>query len=177
MKVGLVADSHGEVDERVVMMMSRCELVVHSGDIGHAGVLSILQEACPNLVAVKGNNDTCGRWPEHDRDRLNQLNYEEIVPLPGGDLVVVHGHRAGPPVTRHRRLRSAFPDARAIVYGHSHRWVEDIRLVPWVLNPGACGRSRTFGGSSCQVLIAEPRRWSVTTHQFSLGGRGGRRPG
>jgi uncharacterized protein len=68
---------------------------------------------------------------------------------------------------RHARLRAAYPSARAIVYGHSHRLVVDDALTPWVLNPGAAGRARTYGGPSCLVLEANVRSWHVEIHRFA----------
>lgn len=38
--------------------------------------------------------------------------------------------------------------------------------TPWVLNPGAAGRSRTFGGPSCLLLAAASDGWEVTLHRF-----------
>ncbi|MFM1890995.1 MAG: hypothetical protein RLZ44_72, partial [Pseudomonadota bacterium] len=41
-----------------------------------------------------------------------------------------------------------------------------LDAIPWVLNPGAAGRSRTFGGPSCLLLHAGARVWRVETHRF-----------
>ena len=77
---------------------------------------------------------------EAERPWLASIPWEARLPLPGGLLVVVHGHRV-PAADRHARLRALYPQARAIVYGHSHRLVVDRDASPWVLNPGAAGRA------------------------------------
>ena len=86
--------------------------------------------------------------------------------LPGGTLVVIHGHQT-PARGRHERLRRRFPHARALVYGHSHRLLLDQEALPWVLNPGAAGRTRTHGGPSCLVLTADADCWTIRTFRFA----------
>ncbi len=97
------------------------------------------------------------------------------VQLPGGTLVVIHGHRT-PARQRHALLRRRFPGARAVIYGHSHRLVVDQDQTPWVLNPGAAGHSRTFGGPSCLVLSAAGTCWALETVRFDPLPRPSRRP-
>lgn len=161
MRIGVISDTHGFLDARIMEIIGRCDLAVHAGDIGNAGVLEQLRPRREQILAVRGNNDTPQKWPRTDAAVLDGLPDEVAVDLPGGCLVVVHGHRNGPPRRRHAKLRTRYPDARVIVYGHSHRLVCDQDQRPWVLNPGAAGRSRTFGGPSCLVLHVRATRWRV----------------
>jgi len=87
------------------------------------------------------------------------------VELPGGILVATHGDQFSPS-KRHARLRAAFPEAQAILYGHSHKLVIDDAEAPWVLNPGAAGRARTFGGPSCLLLHASASGWRIEVRCF-----------
>jgi uncharacterized protein len=104
---------------------------------------------------------------EYERNRLQKLPLEATLELPGGPLVVVHGDRVLPARERHERLRRQHAQARAVVYGHTHRLLCDQREQPWVLNPGAAGRARTFGGPSCLVLHADLRTWRVEVMRFA----------
>jgi len=169
LRIAIVSDTHGHVDPRIRELVEGCDCVVHAGDIGNAGVLQDLRPRSGHIVAVRGNNDVPGAWPSDDRCVLGDLPAEADLELPGGRLVVVHGHRAGPVVTRHVRLREKYPFARAVVYGHSHRLVCDRSDTPWILNPGAAGRARTYGGPSCLVLHALDRTWHVETVRFAPG--------
>lgn len=166
-RVALLSDTHGALDTRVQEMVGTCDLVVHGGDIGRASILAQLQPRLGRVLAVFGNNDVARKWPEEDRALLVHLPEWLEQTLPGGKLVVIHGHQV-PARDRHRLLRARFPRARAILYGHSHRLVLDDETMPWVLNPGAAGRSRTHGGPSCMILIATPTEWRVETHRFAL---------
>lgn len=164
--IAIVADTHGYLDERVAAVVERCDVAVHAGDIMGCRVLERLRPQSGRVVAVRGNNDVAEKWPRDEHQTLLSLPEEAFLDLPGGSLVVVHGHRHWSPSLRHDRLRKAYADARAIVYGHSHRLACDQAQRPWVLNPGASGRARTFGGPSCLVLRAGLRHWGVAVHRF-----------
>ena len=164
-RIAIIADTHGQLDPRVAELVSRCDLAVHGGDIGNAGVLRALQPRTGRVHAVIGNNDVPHKWPEDERCLLATIPELARLALPGGELVVVHGHRL-PARGRHERLRRQHPQARAIVYGHSHRLVADRGADPWVLNPGAAGRARTYGGPSCILLEAGERDWNLSVHRF-----------
>lgn len=165
MKVALVSDTHGYLDERVAEAVAGCALAVHAGDVGSGAVLDALERVCGRVVAVRGNNDVPRKWPAWETGRLKTLPRLERLSLPGGELVVVHGD-AYPAVRRHKRLRASFPQARAVVYGHSHRLVCDTDADPWILNPGASGRARTYGGPSCLILQAGPDGWHAAERRF-----------
>ena len=163
--VALVADTHGFLDPRIAGIARACRHVVHAGDVGAESILATLAADGANVVTVAGNNDTPEHWPAADRATLEALPGEAELPLPGGTLVVVHGDRY-PARVRHARLRRDRPDAAAIVCGHSHRLTVDTEDTPWVLNPGAAGRSRTYGGPSCIVLQAAADGWQIEPHRF-----------
>jgi hypothetical protein len=165
-RVALVADTHGFLDPRIAALVGGCDIALHGGDIGSAEVLSQLQPRGGRVYAVLGNNDVAHKWPDGQRELLVSIPWEAHVALPGGELVLVHGHRLSA-ARRHQRLRARFPHARAICYGHSHLLADDRDEIPWVLNPGAAGRARTYGGPSCMVLIASETQWQVEQHRFA----------
>jgi putative phosphoesterase len=165
LRVAIVSDTHGVLDPRIAAIVAGCDIAVHGGDIGNAAVLAALKPRSGRVAAVLGNNDVPHKWPASDQHLLDALPSEVVEDLPGGRLVVVHGHRT-PARDRHSKLRRRYGDARAVVYGHSHRLAADRDAAPWVLNPGAAGRERTFGGPSCMVLCAGNDHWSLAVHRF-----------
>jgi putative phosphoesterase len=164
-RVAILADTHGQLDRRIETLVRGCDIAVHGGDIGNATVLARLQPRHGRVYAVRGNNDIARKWPDGEQMLLEQLPQQALVDLPGGHLVIVHGHRTAA-ANRHARLRQLHPHARAIVYGHSHRLVSDCDSMPWVLNPGAAGHARTHGGPSCMILVATETDWHVEAHRF-----------
>lgn len=154
MRIAILADTHGFVDPRIAARVAGVALIVHAGDVG-AGVADELAALTDDLLIVAGNNDPedCP-WPSSaSRD------------LPGGQLAVMHGHQ-WPAKTRHRRLRAAFPQAQAVICGHSHRRVLETEAAPWLLNPGAAGKSRAYGGPGYIELIANTERWRIEPAVF-----------
>jgi putative phosphoesterase len=168
-RVCLLADTHGSVDPRVLSVAASCDHCLHAGDVGADTVLQALRAVVPSVVAVRGNNDVPAKWPVSEHGILATLPPVASLELPGGILATEHGDRANPASVRHARLRGRHPAARAVVYGHSHRLVVDRQSRPWVLNPGAAGRSRTYGGPSCLVLTASSRHWAIETCRFPPG--------
>ncbi len=169
-RVAIVADTHGRLDPRVAGIVKTCDMAVHGGDIGDAGILARLEPRGGRVFAVFGNNDVPAKWPEAERHLLDCLPEMLNLALPGGVLSVVHGHQTAAR-GRHERLRARFPDARAVVYGHSHRLIADRDASPWILNPGAAGSARTYGGASCMVLFASETLWRIKCFRFSLPSR------
>lgn len=160
MRVAVIADTHGFLDPRIAEEVARCDLAVHAGDVGGADVLLALKPR-EQVIAVRGNNDVALKWASHEVHVLDTLPTEATVDLPGGRLVVVHGDDALPASQRHAELRRRYPEARAIAYGHSHQLSVDDEALPWILNPGAAGRTRTYGGPSCLILECSEDGWTV----------------
>ena len=166
LRIGVLSDTHGWIDPNIQGILDGADCIVHAGDVMGAPVLRTLEGLTGQLIAVEGNND---RW----RGGLGGDDLPAVaeVMLPGGMLVATHGDQFGatPP---HEKLRETWPEARAIVYGHTHRLVCDQESDPWVLNPGAAGRVRVHAGPSCLMLTIDGEGWTVEAHQFesSAGG-------
>lgn len=167
MKIALISDTHGSIAPGLLDLIRETDLCVHAGDIGNARVLQQLESENVPVLAVLGNNDVATKWPAGDAHWLEEIPSEQVLYLPGGQLGVEHGHRVTPVKLRHDKLRKKYNNAKAIVYGHSHRLVCDQEQYPWVLNPGAAGRSRTYGGASCIILTAMHRRWTIETYRIT----------
>ena len=163
--VGILSDSHGYLDPRVKNTVNQCDYIVHAGDIFNADVLAQLQPK-KELIAVAGNNDYPDFWDSSEVDVVKALPKNDRLELPGGLLVVEHGHRLGN-MPDHDDLRLDHADARLIVYGHTHRRIVDQKEKPWVVNPGASGEVRTHGGPSCLILQASEDDWKIETVLFS----------
>ncbi len=166
-RVGILSDTHGVLNPSVLDRLVDCDLVLHAGDIGGAGVIDTLREATgAPVVAVRGNNDVSHKWPGGEDDVLSGLEESAYVELPGGRIAMEHGHRIWDTRNYHRRLRNKYPDVRVVVYGHTHIRVVDTSESPWVVNPGAAGRERTKDGPSCLVVEAAATGWSVEQYCY-----------
>jgi putative phosphoesterase len=132
LRVLVTADTHvpdfaKRLPSALLREARRADLVIHAGDATIPAVLDTLAEEA-SVVAVRGNNDgpDVARWGAPD---------EALLELDGVTTAVLHD--AGPRKGRVRRMRRRFPDARLVLFGHSHIPLDeddgDLRLV----NPGS----------------------------------------
>ena len=166
-RVAIVSDTHGFLCPDVLTVVERCDMAVHAGDIGSAGVLELLGSGTGNAHAVRGNNDVPGLWSGDELGVVKALPRTLEIELPGGVLAVEHGHVHGPIAPDHDQLRAAHPGARVVVYGQTHKLILDCSQNPWVVNPGAAGRIRNHGGPSCLVLHASQVSWEIEEFRFA----------
>ena len=122
MLIGVVSDTHGYVDPRLIAAFAGVEAIIHAGDVCGEGVLEALRELAP-VYAVRGNND----------DKLGDLG------LPSHLDVVLDGIE--PHVVHQLPEARLGAEARAVIFGHSHRPISEWRDGVLYLNPGAAGRS------------------------------------
>jgi putative phosphoesterase len=165
-RVAIVSDTHGHLCPDVQAVVEGCDVAVHAGDIGSRRVLDLLRSGAGKVVAVRGNNDVPGLWASDELDALDTVPRVAELKLPGGTLIVEHGHVHGHMSPDPGKLRAAHPGARVIVYGHTHRQLIDRTKNPWVVNPGAAGRIRNGGGPSCLVLHAGLDSWEIEAFRF-----------
>ena len=86
----------------------------------------------------------------HRNDDYPDLSKIETIHTQFGDIVIEHGDKHA--VDYHNSLRASHPDALFIIYGHTHKHICDMKNKPYVLNPGAAGKTRTQGGASCGLI-------------------------
>ena len=156
--IAIISDTHSHIDERILNIVNNCDIAIHAGDICGNNILTSLTPKTGKVYAVAGNNDEYLH-----PDIAKKLN----ITLPGGIIAVEHGHLHGMQSPCHQSMREAHPDAKVIIYGHTHKMLVDKEQTPWVINPGAAGRTRTRGGPSCLILRCSETTWEVTEHRFS----------
>ena len=120
-KVGILSDTHGVIHPEIIKLMNDCDFVIHAGDIVDEDSLRVLRPK-QKMIAVKGNNDL----------HISSLGEVEMLDLPGGNIAVEHGHMHGHIQPSHDSLRDTYPNAKIVVYGHTHKQVIDKEgLLGW----------------------------------------------
>ncbi|MCU7940513.1 MAG: metallophosphatase family protein [gamma proteobacterium symbiont of Bathyaustriella thionipta] len=166
-KIGIVSDTHEELSDQINTIISECDIAIHAGDIGSRTVLEALQPKSGHIIAVAGNNDKPYLWDFKDWELVKHLPHVKELSLPGGKLVIEHGHLHDMHKPGHSDLRNAHPDARAVVYGHTHIQVIDKEEPnTHVINPGAAGYTRNKGGPSCIILTINDNDWGYEVFKF-----------
>ena len=125
----VLADTHiprraKELPGTLLPRLERADLILHAGDLMSPALLETLSAYAP-IKAVRGNLDP----PEA---RLPETSEFEI-----GGVRVAMIHDSGPKRGRRNRMRRRFPEARVVIFGHSHiPWLEDEDGL-LLLNPGS----------------------------------------
>ncbi|GAA4613286.1 metallophosphoesterase [Actinoallomurus liliacearum] len=103
------------------------DLILHAGDVCVPSVLDELAGYAPVRV-VRGNNDgvDVAEWGAPEVLEL------ELAGLPVGVI-----HDSGPAKGRLRRMRRRFPEARLVVFGHSHIPLDESGEGLRIFNPGS----------------------------------------
>lgn len=133
MKIGLLSDTHGYLDEKIYDYFSNCDEVWHAGDIGNKEIATDLQRFKP-LRVVYGNIDGKEFRTVFPEDLFFQCE----------ELQVWMTHIGGRPPRYTPRILNMFkgqaPDI--FVCGHSHilKIARDDKLNMLYLNPGAAGK-------------------------------------
>ena len=155
-EVGILSDTHGVIHPEIIKLMNACDFVIHAGDIVDEASLKALQPK-QRMIAVKGNNDI----------HITSLGEVELLDLPGGNIAIEHGHLHGHIQPSHDSLREAYPNAKVIVYGHTHKQVIDKDQSTWVVNPGSAGKTRNYGAAKClKLTIKSERDWVIEPKIF-----------
>ena len=167
-KIVIISDTHEDLDERIIDLVKDADFALHAGDIGSRSVLESLQPKSGHVIAVCGNNDKPYLWEVKDWGIVKNLPESMELMLPGGTLAIEHGHEHDMQKPSHFDLRAAYPDARVIIYGHTHIQVIDDEFPnQLVINPGAAGFTRNKGGPSCVVLSIDNDSWEYEVFKFT----------
>ncbi len=132
MKIGLLSDTHGHLDDKVFTYFKDCDEIWHAGDIGNIEVTDKLKAFKP-LKCVYGNidgGDARKEFPENLRFDCEGMN-------------VLITHIGGKPYVYTKNIREELNDNPPDIFvcGHSHilKVQYDKRLNFLYLNPGAAG--------------------------------------
>ena len=107
--------------------MRAADLILHAGDLATVAVLDELRALGPPVAAVHGNVDSA---------ELRRLLPERHVVQAGAARVGLL-HDAGQARGRLGRLRMAFAECDAVVFGHSHIPLHEEEGGFQIFNPGS----------------------------------------
>ena len=123
MKLAILSDTHGLLRPQVVEHLKTADAILHGGDINKPAIVEQLQQYAP-LYIVRGNNDK--EWAEG-------IPHNLTVTLEGITFFMVHNKKEVP---------VDLSGVNVVVFGHSHKYVQEEKDGLLWLNPGSCGPRR-----------------------------------
>jgi putative phosphoesterase len=130
--VAVISDTHmprgnRRLPDACVRRLAQADAILHAGDFMELEVLEAIQALGPPVHAVRGNVDSA--------QLITRLPLMRTVRFEDARIGMVHD--AGPAQGRLARMRQRFPDAHAVVFGHSHIPLHESRGGFQIFNPGS----------------------------------------
>jgi len=101
--------------------------IVHAGDVVDPALLEELKAFAP-VTVVMGNCDAM---------EIREWGATESAEIELGGVKIAIVHDSGATKGRRQRMRDKFPDARVVVFGHSHLPVNEDADGLLLFNPGS----------------------------------------
>ncbi len=147
-KIGVISDTHiphfKKLPEVIWEHFAEVELIIHAGDLSILSVIDELETIAP-VVAVQGNI-------EHEEVVLKLPIKREIEV---GHCRIGIVHILGESSNRVKLARREFPDARVVVYGHSHIPYNHEHEGQLLFNPGSVTDRRRQPKCSIGLLYVD----------------------
>lgn len=159
--IAVISDTHlprgaRRIPDACIEHMRAADLILHGGDIATAGVLADIEAIGPPVHAVHGNVDSA--------ELRSKLPDALTFDADGARIAMVHD--AGPATRRLERMRARFPDADALVFGHSHIPLHEKDDGFQIFNPGSPTERRRQPRRTMGIARAEGG--SVTFEHVTL---------
>ena len=147
MKVAILSDTHGLLRPQVLEHLKTADAILHGGDINKQSIVDEMQQYAP-LYVVRGNNDK--EWAEG-------IPHDLTVTLNGVTFVMVHNKK---------ELPADLSGADAVVFGHSHKYVQEEKDGLLWLNPGSCGPRRFH--QEITMMMAEVSGGKIQVEKITI---------
>lgn len=153
-RIGVISDTHipdfRRLPESIWQHFAGVELIIHAGDLSVLRVIAELETIAP-VVAVQGN-------VESDEVMLKLPVKRELVV---GSYRIGIVHILGDSRNRARVARQEFPNARVVVFGHSHTPWNEEHNGQLLFNPGSATDRRRQPRCSIGMLYVDDETQSV----------------
>ncbi len=127
-RIGVISDTHRLVRPEALAALRDVEHIIHAGDIGWPAVMDELRNIAP-VTAIRGNVDI-GDWAREYPDTA-------VVELGGMAIYVIHD-------LKNLDLDPRVAGFSAVVCGHSHAPMQEMRDGVLYFNPGSAGPRRFY---------------------------------
>ena len=147
MKLAILSDTHGLLRPQVLEHLKNADAILHGGDINKQSVVDELRQYAP-LYVVRGNNDK--EWAE-------EIPHDLTVALGGVTFYMVHNKK---------ELPAKLDGVDVVVFGHSHKYVQEEKDGLLWLNPGSCGPRRFH--QEITMMMAEVGEGKIRVEKISI---------
>jgi len=142
-KILILSDTHGHLDDRIIYYTQKVDEIWHAGDIGSIELIDLLKKNV-KVNAVYGNID----------GKKIRSSYNEYLSFFCEKTSILLVHIAGKPIYYNKKTNELIKKykPKILVCGHSHilKVVNDKKNNLLYINPGAAGK---FGFHKKRTMI------------------------
>jgi uncharacterized protein len=156
-KIGLLSDTHGFIDNKIIEFFTGCDEIWHAGDIGTVEVINKLS-VNKTIRAVFGNIDGAEI----------RIRYKQLLRFSCEGAEVLMTHIGGSPGHYAKELKNemALKPPKIFICGHSHilKVMYDKKFDLLFINPGAAGISgfhKVRTAIRFQMHASEPKQMEI----------------
>lgn len=147
MKIAILSDTHGLLRPEVTERLKTVDVILHGGDINKQSIVDELRQYAP-LYVVRGNND---------KDWAEAIPHDLTVTLGGVTFFMVHNKKEVP---------KDLSGVNVVVFGHSHKYMQQEQDSVLWLNPGSCGPRRFH--QEITMMLAEVADGRITVDKVTI---------
>ena len=147
MRLAILSDTHGLLRPQVAEYLKTADAIFHGGDINKQSIVDELRQYAP-LYIVRGNNDKA--WAE-------AIPHDLTVTLDGVTFTMVHNKKEVP---------ADLTGVNVVVFGHSHKYVQEEKEGHLWLNPGSCGPRRFH--QEITMMMAEVENGKIRVEKITI---------
>ena len=147
MKIAILSDTHGLLRPEVMEYLQTVDAILHGGDINRQSLVDELRQYAP-LYVVRGNND---------KDWAEAIPHDLTVTLGGVTFFMVHNKKEVP---------ADLPGVDVVVFGHSHKYMQQEQDGVLWLNPGSFGPRRFH--QEITMILAEVADSRITVDKITI---------
>jgi hypothetical protein len=132
-KIGILSDTHGYIDDRILHYFENCDQIWHAGDVGDFQVIETLENTGKKIMGVYGNIDNQKIRTVFPEVQVFTVEQQKVLML----------HIAGYPGRYNKQAYHLIKkyQPNIVVCGHSHilkiQFSKELNLLH--INPGAAG--------------------------------------
>ncbi len=148
-RITIISDTHfyrwDEVHPDIRRAVREADIAIHCGDIVRQDVVNGMRREAKRAVIVHGNSD-----PPELRE---SLPYTEVIEVEGVRLGITHPAWGGPEFPL-EELLADFPEpVDAILFGHFHETINEVRDGVLFLNPGQAYKSFMVPATIAALIV------------------------
>lgn len=147
MKIAILSDTHDLLRPEVVEYLETVDAILHGGDINKQSIVDELRQYAP-LYVVRGNND---------KDWAEAIPHDLTVMLGGVTFFMVHNKKEVP---------KDLSGVDVVVFGHSHKYMQQEQDGVLWLNPGSCGPRRFH--QEITMMLVEVADGRITVDKITI---------